>query len=39
MLIWFWVFSEGQLPARILITVVILSGFYTTLMPGKAKKT
>lgn len=38
MLIWFWVFSEGELPGRILITVLILSGLYTTFRTRKAKK-
>ena len=41
MLIWFWVFSEGQLPARVIITVLILSGMYTTLRarkPGRMER-
>lgn len=38
MLIWFWVFCEGEIPGRILITVLILSGLYTTFRKQKAKK-
>jgi len=38
MLIWFWVFWEGEIPARILITVLALSGLYTTFRKQKAKK-
>ena len=29
MLVWFWVFREGEIYERILITVLILSGLYT----------
>jgi len=38
MLIWFWVFWEGEIPGRILITVLVLSGLYTTFRKQKAKK-
>jgi len=38
MLVWAWVFWEGEIPGRILITVLILSGLYTTLRKEKAKK-
>ncbi len=38
MLIWAWVFWEGEIPGRILITVLILSGLYTTFRKQKAKK-
>jgi hypothetical protein len=38
MLIWFWIFWEGELPGRILITVLVLSGLYTTFRKQKEKK-
>ena len=38
MLIWFWVFREGEIPGRILITVLVLSGLFTTFRKEKAKK-
>jgi len=38
MLIWFWVFWEGEIPGRILVTVLVLSGLYTTFRKQKAKK-
>lgn len=38
MLIWFWVFKEGEIPVRILITVLIVSGLYTSFRAQKAKK-
>jgi|GEM_PF-848672 hypothetical protein len=38
MLIWFWVFWEGEIPGRILITVLVLSGLYTSFRKRKAKE-
>jgi len=38
MLIWFWGFWEGEIPGRVLITVLVLSGLYTTFRKQKAKK-
>ncbi len=38
MLIWSWVFWEGKLSARILVTVLILSGLYTTIRKRKQNK-
>lgn len=38
MLFWFWFFGEGELPGRILVTVLILSGLYATLRPQKANR-
>lgn len=31
MLIWFWVFMDGELHWKILVSVVVLSGWYSTL--------
>lgn len=39
MLVWFWVFREGKISGRILITVLILSGLYTTFLKRKPQKT
>jgi NhaP-type Na+/H+ or K+/H+ antiporter len=38
MLIWFWVFREGEIAGRILITVLVLSGLYTTFRRQKPQK-
>jgi hypothetical protein len=38
MLIWFWGFWEGEIPGRILVTVLVLSGLFTTFRKQKAKK-
>jgi predicted membrane protein len=38
MLVWFWVFWEGEFPGRLLITVLILSGLYATFRKQKPKK-
>ena len=38
MLIWFWVFREGEIPGRILITVLVLSGLFTTFRKRKTKE-
>ena len=37
-LIWFWVFREGEIAGRILITVLVLSGLYTTFRRQKPQK-
>jgi len=37
MLICLWGFREGQLPARVLITVLVLSGFYTTFRTSRER--
>jgi hypothetical protein len=38
MLIWFWIYWEGETPGRILVTVLVLSGLFTTFRKQKAKK-
>lgn len=38
MLVWFWVYWEGEIPGRILVTVLILSGLYAAFRKQKAKK-
>jgi predicted membrane protein len=38
MLIWFWVFWEREIPGRILITVLVLSGLYKYLENRKQKR-
>ena len=38
LLIWLWVFREGEIPARIIITVVVLSGLYATFRKRKPKE-
>jgi hypothetical protein len=38
MLVWFWAYWEGETPGRILVTVLVLSGLYTTFRKQKAKK-
>jgi hypothetical protein len=38
MLVWFWVYWEGETPGRILVTVLVLSGLYTALRKQKAKR-
>ena len=38
MLVWFWVFREGKIVGRVLITVIILSGLYTAFFKRKPKK-
>jgi hypothetical protein len=38
MLAWFWGFWEGEIPGRILVTVLVLSGLYATFRKQKAKK-
>jgi len=38
MLVWFWVFREGEIVGRVLITVIILSGLYTAFIKRKPKK-
>jgi hypothetical protein len=38
MLVWFWVFDEGELPARVIFTVLIVTGLLTTFRTEKAKR-
>lgn len=38
MLVWFWAAREGEIWGRVLVTVLILSGLYTTFRTLKAKK-
>jgi hypothetical protein len=38
MLIWFWFFREGEIPGRIIVTVLIMSGLYTTFRKRKTKE-
>ena len=38
LLIWAWAFLEGGIPWKILITVLILSGLYTTFRNWKSKR-